>query len=118
MKVTNMKEALIVWLGIILLIVTFLFPPYGYTKTRTDFIFDGRSDLNSSTNEVVSFTYIHHQFILSKPNDSVLTHTIYSSYMVATWATNIHIGWHILAIEDITVILLIGGIVFTLRKRI
>ena len=30
---TAVKETLVIWTGIILLIATLIFPPYGYTKT-------------------------------------------------------------------------------------
>src|ERR1035437_9676256 len=69
-----MKEALLIWLGIILLIVTLLFPPYGYTKIKTDYsqiLKPGEHydpDLNYTSHEVVPFTYVRHQFILSEPD--------------------------------------------------
>ena len=119
MKATNIKEAIAIWLGITLLILTLFFPPYGYNKTRTDVYLLANAELyTTNTVEVVPFTYIRHQFIFAKPSDSLLNRiTISSGFVVDTSATNIHIALHILIIEAVIIILLIGGIIFTLRLR-
>jgi len=118
-----MKEILVIWLGIILLIVALLFPPYGYTKIKTD-VLDTKNHYDVSTrHEVVPFTYVRHQFILSKPNLSEPRLAKRdAAYLVPNTLTyfeveDMRIAWHIVAVQAAAIILLTGGIVFTLRVR-
>jgi hypothetical protein len=128
-----MKETLVIWLGIILLIVTLLFPPYGYTKIKTDFShimkpgehYDLDLDENHTSHEVVPFTYVRHQFILSEPNrseprlekgDAEFANLVPNTHAYSE-AEDMRIAWHIVAVQAAAIILLTGGIVFTLRVR-
>jgi hypothetical protein len=120
-----MKEALVIWLGIILLIVTLLFPPYGYTKIKTDFLQIVKPgehydlDRNFTAHDVVPFTYVRHQFILSEPNDydPRLLKPDAADYHAYSKVEDMRIAWHIVAVQAAAIILLTGGIVFTLRVR-
>lgn len=125
-----MKETLVIWLGIILLIVTLLFPPYGYTKIKTDFNHIRKSgehydpDLDYTTHNVVPFTYVRHQFILSAPNDydprllkRDLALSDRNTLIEDSEVEDMRIAWHIVAVQAAAIILFTGGIVFTLRVR-
>jgi len=117
----NVKEALVIWLGIILLIGSMLFPPYGYTKVRVATVTKQSAEIVNVDTNVVPWTYVRHQFLLSEPNttDPRLRKKAVSSEKFEDWnhVLDMRIAWHIAAIQAAIIILVTGGAVFTLRVR-
>lgn len=116
-----MKDALIVWSIIILVIVSIIFPPFGYTKITVHTIPKDSRVPSYEHQMVVPWTYVGHRFILSKPprHDRNLDKIFKSDYYDIEVAIldDVGIAWTIFAIQVAVSILVAGGVAFSLRTQ-
>lgn len=115
-----MKEVIIIWVAIILVLLSILFPPFGYTRETIHSIFETDPVRLVDTQFVVPWTYVGHRFIFSEPpTTDPRFKKRYNSLPgsgVISRATvdDMKIAWHVIAIQVAVIILVAGGLVFTL----
>ena len=118
-----MREVHVVWVAIGFLILTLLFPPYGYTRYTTRTTFLGTAIPPWEDHYVVPWTYVQHGFILSRPPffDPELDQMHPSSreprVVVNVTVNNMGIAWPIVAVQAGVICLIAGGVIYTLRRR-
>lgn len=117
-----MKEKIIVWISILLLVRVLLYPPYGYTRyTVTTNSLKLGSGPPIETQIVVPWTYLRHAFILSDaiPFDSRLStvHTSDQDHRVSVELDDMRISWPVMGIEAAIILLITIGSIFTLRPK-
>jgi hypothetical protein len=108
-----MKEIVIIWIAIILVIVALIFPPYGYTKITGSIISVTSLDI-PDIHSVTPWTYVGHSFIFSLP--PYISDTSKDGRTTFSFE-GMRIGWHIVAIEIAVIILITSGVIFSLRIR-
>lgn len=113
------KENVVLWISIILIIDCLLFPPYGYSKTKTTIFFEHAYIEPVESEDKHAWTYVENDFIFASPPvwDSRLKplsapHT--TSYISIE---DMGIGWHIVIVECLVVIFIGGTLLITLQKR-
>jgi|ERR1051326_2500957 hypothetical protein len=124
----HVKEITIIWIAIVLIIVSFLFPPFGYTKVTvqsfpvTDLLISS-GFTNETTHEIFPWKYIGHRFIFAEPPrrdpklDAYYKQVSSSGFKFVHSIDDMQIAWRVVAVEDLIIILLAGGAIFTLSKR-
>lgn len=121
MKFLSIKEIDIIWAAIILVIISLLFPPFGYTKFTVSRIV--LSPLISIEKHYdVPWTFVEHQFIYLEPPkfDQKLEDRFKSDDPKDSVSINyedMKIAWHIVAIQVAIIILIASGLIFTLRSQ-
>lgn len=108
-----MKEIVIIWIAIILVIVSLMLPPYGYTKISISSISMTSLDV-PDMHDVTPWTYVGHSFIFSLPPYIIWTS---EDGRTTTRFHEMRIGWHIVAIEIGVIVLIASGLIFTMRIR-
>ncbi len=112
---TDNKELIVLWIGILAVLLTIAFPPYGYDKFR--YVYTSPT-LNTDEIVTISFRYIGHFFIFSAPlQDENLNKFGLSIPFHYTHRTPyIRIAWHILAGQLLAIVIVTGGVLITIRK--
>jgi hypothetical protein len=96
-----MKQTIVVWVAVILMISCLLFPPYGYDRFPND----------SPSAPWVSTTwrYVTNRFLFAPDFDQLRREGIKVG--------ELDIGWDIVAVECAVIVLVAGGLLFTLREK-
>lgn len=115
-----MKETIIIWVTIILVILSLLFPPFGYTRiTVTSFQKNLLTVPPTSTPKVVPWTYVGHRFIFSQPpmTDPALEERFKSDHLMIRVARvdDMRISWPVIAVQIAAIIVVAFGLAFTFR---
>ena len=118
-----MKEKIIVWISILLLVLVLLFPPYGYTRyTVTTLTRPTGTVPPHETHLVVPCTYVRHTFILSAP--STYDARIWKiqeddpqNHPILAVVDDMHILWPVMGVEAAIILLIAIGSIFTLRSK-
>ena len=116
-----MKEIIIIWAAIILISISLLFPPFGYTKyTVTSTLIKEPGLPQAISHFVKPWTYVRHRFVFSRPpeNDARLDKVFTAAEEKAITTVSVddmQIGWPVIAVEDAVIILMAIGLIFTIR---
>ena len=114
-----MKQILIVWLAVILLVIALVFPPYGFTG-YTVTITETRSYTESNRHEIVPWTYVAHRFILSRPPtkeafDDLPITVSNKDFVYGSGEPDLRVSWLLVGIEALIIVFLAAGAIFTVR---
>ena len=108
----TVHEIIVIWIAIILIILCFIFPPYGYRKIK---IFTMQKGSTWSNEEIISvpWTYVGHKFIFSEPpkNDPNLFNKFNSDEQFIRIASpyDMSIEWIIVIVQVAIIIILTAG---------
>ena len=118
-----MKQIVIIWLAIALMIGCLLYPPYGYTRYTTKTIYKGvvaeAGAKECTDHEHTVWTYVANAYIFSQhqPNsDPRLFERHDQIEDITTSVDDMGIGWHIVAIECLVIVLVAAGLLFTVNR--
>lgn len=124
-----MKEATALWVGVALIALSVLFPPYGYTRCSVTSI---PKDVNLLVNAPelskpqyydVPWTYIRHSFLFAKPPmlDPELNRRYGQSpdniFLQIARPEDIRVAWHIVYIQIAMIVLVAGVVIVTIRTK-
>jgi hypothetical protein len=115
-----MREVHVVWVAIGLLVLTLLFPPYGYTQYTVNVVSDGIRIPPQTA--VVPWTYVGHRFILSRPpgGDRELTEVFNQQGpkgVSFVRIDNMAVAWPVIGAEALLICLVAAALIYTLRRR-
>lgn len=118
----KVKEQFVIWSAIILIVVSLLFPPYGYTKfTVTTYSTNPLLDYSRVKQDTVPWTYVKHKFIFSAPPrfDPNLEHRYKDNAVMSRFVEveNMQVAWLMVAIQTSVIILVASGVFITMRIR-
>jgi lipoprotein signal peptidase len=111
-----MKQIVILWIAVGLVITSLLVPPFGYTEFVVHTVSKGEV---TKVPNIVPWTYVEHRFILREPptGDKKLSHYFSKSEGFLSFASveNMGIAWPILTVQIVIIILLALGASLTVR---
>ena len=122
-----MKETIILWSIIILVVFSILFPPFGYTRVKELYIYNAEKPVDTMhelTEVVVPWTYVCHRFIFSAPPqrdpklaDKDHSHFVKHQYQRISKVEDMRISWSIVLLEIAAIIIVGMGMIFTMRTQ-
>ena len=128
-----MREIIIIWVAIILIVVSLLFPPFGYTSytvhplLNTELIDPSKlADVSETFKDyrvVIPWRYVGHRFIFSPPFTDPHLQKVYSGFdkkravSESSDVDDMRIAWPLVAVQIVIIILVAGGLLLTFRMR-
>jgi hypothetical protein len=121
------KEVTVLWIGVVLIVLSVLFPPYGYTRYSVTSIpknvnlLMNAPELSKPQYYDVPWTYIKHSFLFAIPPATDRELTKRSSqegiFLHIAHPEDIRVAWHVVYIQIALIALISGAVIVTIRIK-